>query len=244
MLRLLIIPLLLLLGQPVSPENPGTENLRYEVRYLYGALNARVATASFDLAPDVWEGKDVYRSDIHVRVKPIFRLFLKADYVVEGRFSRPGMALMYYRSPSDRGEAWCRYTEGDKGVYYWRQYDKMPEPEIYVYPNDGKTFELMSMLYFARVYPFREGVPCEVKVILGGKLFPAVITWESTDTERYPGHTAQVLHLVFPERGLMENGSGNEATVWRDADGSQPVLGLEVNLGKKGTMVCNILEDK
>ena len=178
------------------------------------------------MKPDVWEGKEVNTLNISIRVKSIFRLFLKDEYAVEGQFTRPGMKPLYYYCPSSKGEGWCRYTEGEKGVYYWRQFDKKPEPEIYVYPNDGKTFELMSMLYFARVYPFREGVPCEVKVILGGKLFPAVITWESTDTERYPGHTAQVLHLVFPERGLMENGSGNEATVWRDADGSQPVLYL------------------
>ena len=243
MLRFLIIPLLLLLGQPVSPTEPGTENLRYEVRYLYGALNARVANATFTLAPDVWEGKDVYRTDIRIRVKPLFRLFLNADYIVEGRFTRPGMEPLYYFTPSG-GECWCRYTEGEEGVYYWRKMGKMESPEIYTYPNDGKTLELMSMLYYARTFDFKEGVPCEVKVILGGKLFPATITWEKTDTERYPGHRAQVLHLVFPERGLMENGSGNEATLWRDADGSHPILGLQVGLGKKGTMVCNILEEK
>ena len=241
MLRLLIIPLLLLLGHPTTPTDPGPEALKYEVRYLYGALNARVADAGFTLEADVWEGKDVYRTDILIKVKPFFRLFLNAEYLVEGRFTRPGMEPLYYFTPSG-GECWCRYTEGDKGVYYWRKSPKMDSPEISVFPNDGKTLELMSMLYFARTYPFQQGVPCEVKVILGGKLFPATLTWENTDTERYPGRTAQVIRLVFTGKGgLMENGSGNEAILWRDADGSHPFLGLQVGLGKKGTMVCNII---
>ena len=244
MLRLLIIPLLLLLGHPTTPTDPGTETLKYEVRYLYGALSPRVANATFQLKPEVWEGKEVYWTDILIRVKPIFRLFLNAEYLVKGCFTRPGMEPLYYYTPSG-GECWCRYTEGEKGVYYSRQVGKVESPEISVFPNDGRTRELMSMLYFARTYDFKQGVPCQIKIILGGKLFPATLTWESTDTERYPGHSAQVLHLVFAgQAGLMENGSGNEAFLWREAEGSHPILGLQVGLGKKGTMVCNILEEK
>ena len=243
MLRFLIIPLLMLMGQAGTPTEPGHEEYKYEVRYLYGALNAKVAIATFGLKPDVWEEQDVYRTDILIKVQPIFRLFMRARYIVEGYFTRPGMKPLYYYTPDGKGEVWCRYTEGDEGVYYWRQLDKMPEPEIYTYPNDGRTMELMSLVYFARTYDFKEGEPCHLKMIMGGRSFPVTITLESTDEERYPGHKAQLLHVLFLERGLMENGTGNEAYIWREAEGSRPVLGMKVGLGKKRTMICNIIEE-
>jgi hypothetical protein len=243
MLRFLIIPLLMLMGQVGTPTEPGHEEYKYEVRYLYGALNAKVAIATFGLKPDVWEEQEVYRTDILIKVQPIFRLFMNANYVVKGCFTRPGMKPLYYYTPDGKGEVWCRYTEGDEGVYYWRQLDKMPEPEIYTYPNDGRTMELMSLVYFARTYDFKEGEPCHLKMIMGGRPFPVTITLESTDEERYPGHKAQLLHVLFTERGLMENGAGNEAFIWREAEGSRPVLGMKVGLGKKRTMICNIIEE-
>ena len=50
---------MLLLGVPPeetpTPQNPGVEHTEYEVRYLYGAINARAASAFFDMKPDVWE---------------------------------------------------------------------------------------------------------------------------------------------------------------------------------------------
>lgn len=243
MLRLLIIPLLMLLGQPVTATDPGQESLLYEVRYVNGALNAKVAKASFTLGPSVWEDQDVYRADILITVQPIFRLFMIPKYIVQGYFTRPGMKPLYYYSPTGKGVGWCRYTEGEEGVYYWRQVNKMPEPEIYTYPNDGRTMELMSLLYFARTYDFQPGEPCQVKMLMGGKSFPVTVILESTDEERYPGHKAQLLHVLFPERGLMENGAGNEAFIWREAEGNRPILGMRVGLGKKSTMICNIIEE-
>ena len=238
---------MLLLGVPPeetpTPQNPGVEHTEYEVRYLYGAINARAASAFFDMKPDIWEGKEVNTLNISIRVKSIFRLFLKDEYAVEGQFTRPGMKPLYYYCPSSKGEGWCRYTEGDEGVHYWRFFEKMPAPESFIYPNDGRTMEMMSLLYFARTYDFQEGVPCEVKVLIGGKPYRGTITWEGTDLERYPGHQAQRLRLVLTERGIMENGSGNEVVLWREAEGARIILGMYVPLGKKGTMVANIVED-
>lgn len=245
MIRLLLLPLMLLLGVPSevpTPVNPGEEHLEYEVRYLYGAINTRAASAYFDMKPNVWEGKDVFSLDIRVRVKPIFRLFMKAEYTAEGQFTRPGLEPLYYYSPSSKGEGWCRYTEGNEGVTYWRFFEKMPAPETFTYPNDGRTMEMMSMLYFARRYDFKEGVPVDVKMLIAGKIVACTITWEGTDLERYPGHKAQILHLALKERGILENGSGNDFIVWREADGARPILGMYVPLGKRGTMEVNIIE--
>ena len=236
---MLIIPLLMLLTQPTKATEPGEEELAYEIRYLYGAINAKVATGTFVLRPDVWEGQDVYTADIYIKVKPLFRLFLLPEYDVTGHFTRPGMNPLHYFCPSGRGWGECRYTEGEKGVHYWRQFDKMPEPEHFYYPNDGRTMELMSLLYFARMYEFVQGEAVPVKMLLAGKIYNGNITLVGEDSERYPGHVAQELHLEIIGRGLMEDGSGNLFVVWRDASGTHPVLGMYVPLGKKGTMLVN-----
>lgn len=244
MMGLLIIPLLMWLGLglPMNMEGPGEESCTYEVRYLYGSLDTKVATAVISLSPAIWEGQDVYEVSVNIRVKPLFRLFLHASYGVEGRISRPGMLPRYYFSDTGKVRGYCKYTEGEEGVYYWRKSAKMPEPEIFTYPNDGKTMELMSMLFFARGHDFVPGEPLSVSAVIGGKRVPGTITMEGVDTDRYPGHKAEVLHLHMDERGIMENGSGNDVYIWREAEGSHLVLGLRAGLGKRGTMECRILE--
>ena len=243
MIRFLIIPLLLWLGQPVTVvTDPGAETNKYDVRYLYGSLNTKVAVATFSLTPTVWEDREVYKSNISVKVQPIFRLFMHAQYMVDAFFSRPGMKPVYYTTSTNKGSAWCRYSEGDEGVVFWRKFGKMPEPEVFTYPNDDRTFEVVSLLYFARTHDFEVGVPCEVNVLMGGRKIRSTLTLERYDTERYPGHNARVLHLYMQDRGIMENKSGQDIYLWTDAQGTHTVLGLQVSLGKRGTMVCHILE--
>ena len=243
MFRLLIIPLLLGLGEPVKVvTEPAEETSTYEVRYLYGGLNAKVAKATFTLTPTVFEEKEVYKSDISIRVQPIFRLFMHAQYGVEAFFSRPGMDPVYYTTSTNKGSAWCRYSEGEEGVVFWRQFGKMPEPEIFSYYNDHRTFEVVSLLYFARTHDFEEGDPCDVNVLMGGRKVPSTLVFEGYDTEKYPGHKARILHLHMIDRGIMENKSGQDIYLWTDVDEAHTVLGLQVSLGKRGTMVCHILE--
>lgn len=241
MIRLLIIPLMLWLGQPVTViTDPEEDTCTYEVRYLYGNLNTKVAKATITLVPTVYEQQDAYKAEISVKVQPIFRLFLHSKYTVEDYFTRPGMEPLYYFTSSNKGSAWCRYSEDE--IVFWRQYGKMPEPAIFHYPNDGITMELVTMLFYVRTHDFKEGEPYEVKPLMGGRPCPATLTLEGIDTEKYPGHRAQVFHFVMLERGIMENGSGNDAYIWIDADGNRQVLGLQVALSKNGTMVCNIIE--
>ena len=242
MMRLLIIPLLLWMGQAVSPSPSGDEICQYEVRYIVGDLNTKVAMATITTTPTMWEEKEVYKSEINIKVQPFFRLFLHAKYFVEAFVTRPGMQPLYYTTSSSKENAWCRYSEGEEGIVFWRHFKKKQEPTILTFPNDGQTMELVSMLYYVRTFDFKEGEPCELKVLIGERALPATLTMEGIDTEKYPGHRAMFIRFVMLERGIMENGSGNEAYLWIDADGSRIPLGLEVALGKRGVMVCNIVE--
>ena len=241
MIRWLIIPLVLWLGQPVRVlTHPEEETCTYDVRYLYGDLNTKVAKATITLTQTQFEGQEVYKAEIGIKVQPIFRLFLHSKYTVEDYFTRPGMKPLYYFTSSNKGSAWCRYSDDE--VVLWRQYGKMPEPAIFHYPNDGITMELVTLLYYARTHDFKEGEPFEVRPLMGGKPIRSTLTLEGIDTEKYPGHRAQVFHFVMLERGIMENGSGKDAYIWIDADGNRQALGLQVALSKNGTMVCNIIE--
>lgn len=241
MIRWLIIPLVLWLGQPVRVlTHPEEETCTYDVRYLYGNLNTKVAKATITLTQAQFEGQEVYKAEIGIKVQPIFRLFLHSKYTVEDYFTRPGMKPLYYCTSSNKGSAWCRYSDDE--VVFWRQYGKMPEPAIFHYPNDGITMELVTLLYYARTHDFKEGEPFEVRPLMGGQPIRSTLTSEGIDTEKYPGHRAQVFHFVMLERGIMENGSGKDAYIWIDADGNRQVLGLQVALSKNGTMVCNIIE--
>lgn len=241
MIRLLIIPLVMLLAQPDVPVNPSEETSMYEVRYILGDLNTKVAKATITTTPTMWEEKDAYKAEINIKVQPFFRLFLHAKYFVEAFVTRPGMQPLYYSTSSSKENAWCRYSEGEEGIVFWRHYKKK-EPKALIFPNDGRTMELVSMLYYVRTFDFKEGEPCELKVLIGERALPATLTMEGIDTEKYPGHRAMFIRFVMLERGIMENGSGNEAYLWIDADGSKIPLGLEVALGKRGVMVCNIVE--
>jgi hypothetical protein len=242
MLRFLIIPLLMLWVQPDVPDIPDGETCLYEVRYILGDLNTKVAKATLTTTPTIWEEKDAYKADINIRVQPFFRLFLHAKYFVEAYVTRPGMQPLYYSTSSSKETAWCRYSEGEEGIVFWRNYKKRQEPLTLTFPNDGRTMELVSMLYYVRAFEYKEGEPCELKALIGERALPANLTMEGIDTEKYPGHSAKRIRFFMPERGIMENGSGNEAYLWIDADGSRIPLGLEVPLGKYGIMVCKIVE--
>ena len=241
MIRILIIPILLWLGQPVKvATDPGEETCTYEVRYLYGSLNTRVAKAIFTLTPSVFEDKEAYKAEFRIKVQPVFQLFLHSKYTVEDYFTRPGMKPLYYTTSSNKGSAWCRYSEEE--IVFWRKYGKMTEPDIFTHPNDGISMELVTLLFYARTHDFKEGEPYGVKPLMGGKPRPATLTMEGIDAKKYPGHSAQVFHLVMLERGIMENGSGKDAYIWIDTDENRTPLGLQVALGKNRTMICNIIE--
>lgn len=240
-MRYLITALLMLMLAPVSVTDPGNETNVYEVRYVRGALNTRVAKATLSLAEDEWEEQPAYRADITIKVAAIFRLFMKTDYIVTARYTRPGMLPLYYYSQEVKKYGECHY--GEELIHFSRQMDRDAPVEEFDVPNDGKSFELLSMLMFARRYDFEPEVPVPVKILMFGDAYHAQVTLQGTDETLFPGHKAEVLVMEVLERGLFENKSGQQITVWRDAEGSRPILGLEINL-HKAKVVCKVIDKK
>ena len=101
------------------------------------------------------------------------------------------------------------------------------------------TVQPVFKLFMMRDINLEAGETCQAKTYLGGGFRNVRITMQGTDSERFKGRKADYFIIQTPERGLMENGSGNIIKLWRAHDGTRPVLGLEVPLSK-GTMICNL----
>lgn len=220
--------------QSVLPQS--SEKLIYEVRYKLGVLNTKVATGVIPLTQDTWEGKDVFRSDARITVQPVFKLFMNPEYTAILYLKASDMQPLFYSYAYKKGYNECRYLEDS--IYYHRQLHGK-EPENTCLPNDGRTMEIFSMLFMLRDINLEAGETCEAKTYLGGGFRNVRITMQGTDSKRFKGRKADYFIIQTPERGLMENGSGNIIKLWRAHDGTRPVLGLEVPLSK-GTMICNL----
>jgi hypothetical protein len=78
-----------------------------------------------------------------------------------------------------------------------------------------------------------------VHILVSGKLYPGELLHLGEDLERFPDMPAEKLLLRLTERGLMENGSGNEIYIWRSSGPDRNILGLETNLST-GSMYARI----
>lgn len=231
-MRSLLI-LFMVLGS-VLPKS--SENLSYEVRYKLGVINTKVATATLRLSKDAWEGQAVMKSNAQIAVQPVFKLFLKDKYQASICLSAQEMKPLYYAYPHAKGFNECRYHADS--IYYKRTL-RGKAPETIVLPNDSRTMEIFSMLYMIRDLELKTGETVSAKTYLSGFFRNIRITLIGIDTERYPGRKADAILIETPERGLMENGSGNIIRIWRASDGARPVLGIEVPLST-GTMIANL----
>ena len=70
----------------------------------------------------------------------------------------------------------------------------------------------------------------KLHVLMNGRSCPATLCSEGIDNERFPGREVERVLLEMPERGLMEDGSGNEITMWRSTGSDRTVFCLEVPL--------------
>ena len=216
----------LCLAQRLPAEALGTAT--YEIRYTWGAIDAKVATATVNIKSDTYEGQDAYHSHAFVKTSAIFRLFIGADLTVDGYISRSERQPLYAINPFRKGGKDCKfeyiYDKDAKRITNVWQGPKETVETTYQY--DGRTFELLSLLAFAR---FRETTdkPETIRVLLGEKASMAVLTYQGKDTETFPGVTAERFLLRMTDRGVMENGSGSELVFWRSTDSSRKLLGLE-----------------
>ncbi|MCR5352616.1 MAG: DUF3108 domain-containing protein [Bacteroidales bacterium] len=213
----------------------------YEVRYKLGAMNAKVATATISLDPATREGRAAYHSHAVIRTSSIFRLFISSDYIVDTWIDQSDLRPMYFINPFKKkgqaGKFECIYSpESVESVIV------MPPKEASrkKLPQDGRTMDLLSLLHYVRFLEMKPGdKPLRLQVLLGGVAYPGILSCEGPDAERIPGKGTERFLLRLTERGLMENGSGNEIHLWRSTGTDRRLLGLEVPLST-GTMAVSI----
>ena len=222
-LTCLLIPVLLL------TETLGTAH--YEVCYKLGALNTRVVTVEITWEESSWNGIPAYYSAAMLQTTPFFRLFLSADYFAETYFSQSELKPLYFDNPFQK--------KGKSGnfEYVWKDQEiestsTLNDQVVFTtFPNDGNTVDFLSLVHFIRFLDLdtvKEPLP--VHILVSGRSFPGTLLYLEPDNEKFPGMPAEKFLLHLTERGLMENGSGNEVYIWRSTGPDRNILGLETDL--------------
>lgn len=213
----------------------------YNLRFKLGIVNTKVAVATISLDPDSYNGEEVLNGRATIKVQPFFRLFMSERYVSYVYLSMEEKTPIYYYNLNNEGYTECYYQKDS--IRYERHFGKK-EPRNTVIPNDGKTMEIFSFLFLLRDLEMIPGETLEYSAYLFGDFRRTIVTMKGRDTVTFPGHVADSFVVELPERGLMENGSGNIIYAWRDSEGTRPVLGIEVPLGKgKGIMIATLDEN-
>lgn len=200
----------------------------YEIRYTWGAIDAKVATATISLNPESYQGKDAYHSHAFVKTSAVFRLFIGADLTVDSYIDQDELLPIYTINPYRKGGKDCKFEYiYDREARQVTNLAQGPKETLETkYPFDGKIFDLLTVLAFVRFLDASDK-PVSLKLMLGETAYPAVITYQGKDTERVPGVEAERFQIRLTERGVMENGSGNELTFWRSPGSDRKILGLE-----------------
>lgn len=219
--------------------------VRYEIRHVWGALNSKVADATISLEETVRDHQAAYHSAAVIRTQSIFRLFLNAEYTADCYLSRDDLSPLYFINPVKRGGAAGKFEYTyDAGTRTIASDTVLPgkDPEKAVFPLDGRTMDLLTLLQYARFHAFTAAdKSLDLHLLMSGKSVAARLTWQGADPDKFPGENAERFLLEMTERGLMENGSGNEIHVWRSAGPDRRILGLEAAISA-GTMVVRITE--
>ena len=243
---LLILSILLASGvvsgaRSLTPEALGTFN--YEVRYKLGAITTKVGTATISLEKGEWDDQPAYYSKASIKASSIFRLFLGADNFAESWLDRKSLAPLHYSNPFTK--------KGFKGMleYDFDADSRTIESTIIksaqdtvraTFPLDGRTLDLLALMHDVRVRDFSpSGDPVQIHVLLAGQSVAATLSYVELDEEMFPDQEADHILLKLIDRGLMENGSGNEIHLWRSRESDCRLLRLEAVLSS-GTMLVTI----
>ena len=214
------------------------ESLLYNLRFKLGIVNTKVATANISLNPETYNGEEALYGHVTIRVQPFFRLFMSEKYLSYVYFSKEDKKPIYYYNLNNVGYTECYYQ---KDSIRYERHRGGEDVKITTVPNDGNTMEIFSFLFHMREIELIPGQSQEFSAYLFGDFRKTIVTMTAVEQERFPGRRAEALVVELPERGLMENGSGNIIYAWRDSEGTRPVLGIEVPLGKgKGTMIATL----
>jgi len=238
-LAILLLSALACGARKLPAEALGT--VQYEIRYTWGAIDAKVGTISISLNPASWENQAAYHSHGFLKTSSIFKLFIGEDLTVESDIAQSDLLPLHFLNPYRKGGKDCKFefTYGRNGEID-ALYQGPKETLTKTWPMDGKTFDLLSLLVFVR---FREtaDTPVKLKVLLDENCYPASLTYQGKDTEKIPGVETERFLLRLTERGVMENGSGNELLIWRSPGPDRRILCLEAPL-KPGFMSIRIKE--
>jgi hypothetical protein len=214
--------------------------VEYEVRYKIMGIDTKVAVATISLENGTWEGRPALHSHSVIRANSVFKLFLNAEYVTDAYITPDGKEPLYYINPTRKGkkegkfECSYDYKEGTIRSEYVRP---PADPVVGTYSLDGNTMDLLSLLFSIRFNDIAPGESRPMNLLMSGDCIAATLTCQGIDKDRYPGVETKRLHLKMTGRGLMENGSGDEITVWCTTDSSHRLLGLETFLNSNPMVV-------
>lgn len=226
----LLLPALIELASP--------DTTQYEVHYKLGALDTRVVTAEITWEQSVWEEIPAWYSAAVLRTTPFFRMFLGKDYFAETYFSQSEMKPLYFYNPvkSGKDEYIYRNETGEIESTVVRK----DQTAYATFPLDGLTMDFLTLVHFIRFLDLsRAKEPLPMHILITGKSYPVEFLHLGEDTDKFPDTPTDKILVRLTERGLMENGSGNEIYLWRSRDDSRTLLRLETELGS-GFMYAKI----
>ena len=160
----------------------------YEIRYTWGAIDAKVATATISLTPDSYQGKSAYHSHAFVKTSAVFRLFIGADLTVDSYIDEAELLPLYTINPYRKSGKDCKFEYiYDREARQVTNVAQGPKETLETkYPFDGRIFDLLTVLAFVRFLDAGDK-PVSLRLMLGEAAYPAVITYQGKDTERVPG---------------------------------------------------------
>ena len=207
--------------------------VKYEVRYNLKGISTKVADVAISLENSKWKGQDALHSHAQINASSVFRLFMAAEYIADAYLTTDNPEQLYSVNPIRKGKKEgkfeCIYDRNSKTVSS-EFAPPSATPVIGTYPLDGHTMDLLSLLQYVRFHDIPAGKSLNMHLLMKGKSVSATLSNQGPDNEKFPGQNAERLFLKMNEMGLMENGSGNEITVWRSTKESRLILGLETTL--------------
>lgn len=245
---LLILSVLLASGavcgaRSLAPDALGT--VKYVVRYKMGALNTKVATASISFEKGEWDGRAAYHSKASIKTTPVFRLFLGSDYIAETWLDQRELTPVHFVNPFTKKKSAGVFEydyDADSRVIRSLAVTSQQDSVRTTFPLDGRTMDLLSLLHDVRFSKLSASdAPVQMHVLMGGKSFAATLSCAGPDPDKVPDRESEEFVVKLTERGLMENGSGNELHIWRSRGDDRRILILEAALSS-GFMSVTIQE--
>lgn len=242
---LLFVSLLLLAtslceARKLPKETLGTAN--YEIRYKWGAINAKVATIDLTLKEDKWEDHPAYHSQAVIKTSAIFSLFIGSDMKADCYIAQSDLQPLYFVNPHKKGGKDVRFTfvYDRKTRQIESTFEGVKDTTTRNFAMDGKTYDLLSVIEFVRFLETSYNT-VDINLLLGEDRYPGVLVYQGKDTEKFPGRNTDRFVLRLTGRGVMENGSGNELVFWRSTGPDRRIIALEAPVSP-GFMTIQIKE--